>query len=114
MLKPARSPRRTDPFGIAKTQVGDNDRSGMKDLTSPKLMWLKASLFVVIGLASAGMLLIQTPTFKTGLLLVLAIRAFCRAYYFAFYVLERYVDPHFRFAGLWSLVEYMLKNRRAP
>jgi hypothetical protein len=36
----------------------------------------------------------------TALLLVLVIWSFCRAYYFSFYVLERYVDPGFKFAGL--------------
>ncbi len=83
----------------------------MKDLASPKLMWLKAILFVLIGATSAGLLLIETFTFKNALLLLLAIWSFCRAYYFAFYVLEKYVDPQFRFAGLWSLVRH-LKSRR--
>ncbi len=84
----------------------------MKDLVSPRLMWLKAILFVLIGLTSAGLLLIETFTFKNALLLLLAIWSFCRAYYFAFYVLEKYVDPQFRFAGLWSLLRYVLKSRR--
>ena len=88
----------------------------MKDLRSPKLIWLKGILFLIIALTSAGLLWAETPTLKTALLLALAIWAFCRAYYFAFYVLERYVDPQFRFAGLWSVVRYILqkRNHKAP
>ena len=83
----------------------------MKDLSNPKLIWLKAILFVIIGIISAGLLWAETPTFKTASLLALAFWAFCRAYYFAFYVLEKYVDPQFRFAGLWSVVRYVFRQR---
>jgi hypothetical protein len=38
----------------------------------------------------------------------LAIWAFCRAYYFAFYVIENYIDPKFRFAGLLSVLGYFV------
>lgn len=75
-------------------------------------MWLKAGLFLVIGLVTAGLLWAETPTLKGALLLALAIWAFCRAYYFAFYVLENYADPGFRYAGLTSLVSYILQRRR--
>ena len=83
----------------------------MKDLRSPKLIWLKGILFLIIALTSAGLLWAETPTLQTALLLALAIWASCRAYYFAFYVLERYVDPQFRFAGLWSVARYIFQRR---
>jgi hypothetical protein len=83
----------------------------MKDLRSPKLIWLKGILFLIIALTSAGLLWVETPTLKTALLLALIIWTFCRAYYFAFYVLERYVDPQFRFAGLWSVARYIVQKR---
>jgi hypothetical protein len=41
-----------------------------------------------------------------AIFLAIAIWAFARAYYFAFYVIEPYIDPHFRYAGLWSFVRY--------
>ena len=44
-------------------------------------------------------------------LLAVAVWSFCRAYYFAFYVLERYVDPGFKFSGLGSLLAYCWKSR---
>jgi len=37
--------------------------------------------------------------------------SFCRAYYFAFYVIERYVDPRFKFSGLFSALKYLATRR---
>jgi hypothetical protein len=83
----------------------------MKDLRDSRLIWLKGILFLLIGSTSAALLWVEIPTFKTALLVVLTIWAFCRAYYFAFYVLERYVDPSFRFAGLGSFLLYLVRRR---
>ncbi|MEW6160942.1 MAG: hypothetical protein AB1813_26230, partial [Verrucomicrobiota bacterium] len=63
----------------------------MKDLRDSRWMFLKAGLFLVIGSSSALLLFLDRPTLGTALLLLLVIWAFCRAYYFAFYVIERYV-----------------------
>jgi hypothetical protein len=62
-------------------------------------------------LASAGLLL-EVPTLRTAVLLSVAIWGFCRAYYFAFYVVEHYIDPGYRFAGLWDFTTYVLTHRR--
>jgi hypothetical protein len=86
----------------------------MKDLRDPKLMWLKGVLFLVIGMVSAGLLWVESPHLTTVIYLVLTIWAFCRAYYFAFYVLEKYADPQFRFAGLGSLLRHILTHRKHP
>ncbi len=83
----------------------------MKDLRNPQLIWLKGVLFLMIGLTSAGLLWSELPEWKTAVLLALLVWGFCRAYYFAFYVLEKYVDPQFRFAGLWSLARYLVRTR---
>ena len=58
------------------------------DLQNPKWMYLKAALFLVLGCLSIGLLLAQSPTLQTAILLLLAIWAFARAYYFAFYVIQ--------------------------
>lgn len=84
----------------------------MKDLHSPKLMWLKAVLLLAIGATSALMVWLEARSVSSGLLMALAIWAFCRAYYFAFHVLERYADPQFRYAGLWSVLRYAFKARK--
>ena len=84
----------------------------MTDLANPKVIYLKGALLVLAGtLASAGILL-EHPSLRVGLLLAVAIWCFARAYYFAFYVIEHYVDRGYRFAGLWSFVRYVMRRRR--
>ena len=84
----------------------------MKDITNTKLLWLKGWLFLLIGGISSVLLVVSLPTVRTALLLVLAIWGFCRAYYFAFYVVEHYADPNFRFSGLISFFSYAVRKRR--
>jgi hypothetical protein len=84
----------------------------MRDLSSHPLMILKAVLFVLLGAIAVVLLLWDSPSFRTAALLAIAVWAFARAYYFAFYVMERYIDPSFRFSGLISAVRFLLKHRR--
>ena len=83
----------------------------MKDLTDARWIKLKGILFLIIGLTAAGLLFLDSPTLRTGLLLGLAIWAFYRAYYFAFYVIEHYVDSEFHFSGLGSFLRYWLRKK---
>jgi hypothetical protein len=85
----------------------------MADLRSAKMMYLKAILFIVIGVIASAMLIIDDPHWRTALLLALAVWSFARAYYFAFYVIENYVDPTYRFAGLTSFLRYLIARRRS-
>ena len=82
----------------------------MPDLRDPRLMFLKASLFVLIGVVSCALILLEHPNLKLAILLAIVIWAFCRAYYFAFYVIEHYIDADYKFAGLGSFVRYLLKK----
>ena len=84
----------------------------MGNLTSPAVIKLKGGLFLLLGLLASALILLQHPTLQIGVLLLIAVWAFCRSYYFAFYVIERYVDPAFRFTGLLSFARYLL--RREP
>jgi hypothetical protein len=84
----------------------------MRDLRSSGTMWVKLWLFLLIGSIAAVLLWLDVPTPKSALLLLLAIWAFCRAYYFAFYVLEKYIDPQYRFSGLGSLLLYLFQCRK--
>ena len=86
----------------------------MKDLTSATWIKVKGILFLLLGIAAAGLLILEHPTWKVAALLALAIWCFCRFYYFAFYVVEKYVDPGFKFSGLGSFVMYLWQNRRKP
>jgi hypothetical protein len=82
----------------------------MKDLTDIRWIKLKGILFLLMGLLAAVLLILEAPTLKVALLLVLVIWCFCRFYYFAFYVIERYMDPAYRFSGLGSFVRYMISK----
>ena len=84
----------------------------MSDLTNPRLMYLKAALFVVAGCGAAAAVWLESQSIRTILLLALAVWCFCRAYYFAFYVIEHYIDGSYRYAGLWSFVRYQWGRRR--
>ena len=84
----------------------------MTDLTNPRLIKLKGLLFLLLGALASALLLLESPTVRVAILLVIAVWSFCRFYYFAFYVIEHYVDPGFRFAGLWDFAKYLVKTRR--
>lgn len=84
----------------------------MKDLTHPRWIKLKGALFLLLGVAAAGLLWLEEPTLKVALLLALAIWCFCRAYYFAFYVIEHYVDPGYKFSGLGSFLVYLFRRNK--
>jgi len=83
----------------------------VKDLTSPKWIKLKGILFLAIGMFSSLVLLLQYPDWRVALLLAIAIWCFCRFYYFAFYVIQHYVDSTYRFSGLWSFVCWFFSTR---
>ena len=83
----------------------------MRDLQSHRWMWVKVALFLLIGLLSSALILVELPELRVLVLLLLAIWAFCRAYYFAFYVIEHYIDPSFRYSGFFSALRYLWKTR---
>jgi len=83
----------------------------MRELTDGRWMWGKAALFGAVAIAASGLLMLERPSWRVGLLLACTVWACCRLYYFGFYVVERYIDPGFRFSGLGSLVRYALGGR---
>lgn len=87
----------------------------MGDIKNPRLLYGKGLLFLLGGILASLLILMEQPTAKVAVLLGLAIWCFARAYYFAFYVIGRYIDPSYRFSGLWSLLRYLLRTReRGP
>ena len=84
----------------------------MRDLTDPRWIKAKGILFLILGAMSATQLWMQSPTWRSGALLGIVIWSFCRAYYFAFYVIEKYVDPTFRFSGLGDFARCLWRSRR--
>jgi hypothetical protein len=84
----------------------------MADIKDPRLIYAKGFLFLCGGALASTLLVLEQPTLKVAVLLAVAVWCFARFYYFAFYAIEHYVDPGYRFAGLWSFVRYLLERRR--
>ena len=82
----------------------------MGDLKHPKLLYAKGVLFLVLGVLAGGTLVLLHPEWRTAALLAVAVWAFSRFYYFAFYVIEHYIDPGFKFAGLGDFAIYVLRG----
>ncbi len=83
----------------------------MTDIRSEKWLWIKGGLFVVISLLALALLLLELSNTRQVVLVFVSIWACCRAYYFAFYVIEKYIDSRFRFAGLLYLPQYMWQRQ---
>ncbi len=83
----------------------------MSNLKNPVAIWTKGALFVVLGLFASVILVLRNPDIMTAVLVAIAVWAFCRAYYFAFYVIERYIDPTFRFSGLIDFARYAILGK---
>ena len=86
----------------------------MGDLKDPRWMYLKAVLFLLIIMMSAGAPWVQNQQWQTAVLLVLTIWAAARLYYFMFYVVEKYVDGDYRFSGVFDFLKYLVARRRPP
>jgi len=84
----------------------------MTDISNVKLIYIKGFLFLLTGLLSAILILLEHPTLKIVLLLMVTIWCFARFYYFAFYVIEHYVDSRYKFSGLSSFILYILRRKK--
>jgi len=83
----------------------------LTDLKNSRLIHFKGWLFLLLGFVSGGVLVAQSLDYKEALLLVICVWSFCRFYYYAFYVVEKYVDPGYRFSGLLSFASYFLRRK---
>lgn len=79
----------------------------MSDIKDPRLLWAKGLLFLGLAALAGWMIWIKIPDWETILVLAIFAWACSRAYYFAFYVIEKYADPNFRYSGLLSLLGYI-------
>lgn len=83
----------------------------MSDLKNPKVIIAKGLLFLFLGTLASALLLLLSHDFRIAILLAIAIWAFCRFYYFAFYVIQNYVDADYKFSGLYSFAKYLAASR---
>ena len=83
----------------------------MKDLTNPTWIKAKGILFLIVGLLAAVLLFLEHPTWKVAVLLMVCVWCLCRFYYFAFYVIEKYIDSSFKFSGLIAALRYVVRKQ---
>ena len=85
----------------------------MGDIKKVWLLYTKGFLLFLTGSISSLLLVLLNLNFKTIALLLIAIWGFCRAYYFAFYVIQHYVDPNYKFSGLIDFAKYSINKGRS-
>ena len=86
----------------------------MKNIADPFWIKVKGILFLILGALASILLVLELPSAKVVVLLALAIWSFCRFYYFAFYVMEKYIDSTYRYSGLLDLARYLIRRRPKP
>ena len=91
--------------------VSSCGESYVGDLKNPRWIYLKGFLFLLILIASATLILVENFNLRQMLLVGLVVWSAARLYYFMFYVIEKYVDPHYRFAGIGSFLIYVCRRR---
>ncbi|HTI72818.1 MAG TPA: hypothetical protein VMF06_22785 [Candidatus Limnocylindria bacterium] len=84
----------------------------MRELTDPRWIHLKGFGFLILGLFAAACIFLEHPEWKLMGLVAICVWAFARFYYFAFYVIQNYTDPSYRYSGLGSFVKYWVGRRR--
>jgi hypothetical protein len=83
-----------------------------RDITNKKLIAVKGMLFLLLGILSGGLLILDKPTITTFILLLITVWSFARFYYFMFYVITNYIDSDFKYSGIISFVRYWLSKRK--
>ena len=83
----------------------------MRNRTNPKVIYFKGFLFLFGGLLASILILIDHPTLKCTALLIVAIWCFARSYYFAFYVIQHYLDPNYKFSSLYTFLLYLFRKK---
>lgn len=82
-----------------------------QDLSDIRWIYVKGFGFLLAGVFASLLIVLETLSLKVLLLHLVALWCFCRFYYFAFYVIQHYVDDRYKFSGLLSFVFYLLRNR---
>ena len=70
---------------------------------------IKAILFFVIGIIGIlFMIIIRDFNLLFTILLFLTLWAWCRVYYFGFYIIHKFFDPEYKFNGLFHFFLYLM------
>ena len=83
----------------------------MRDIKNKDLIVFKGLLFLLLGIFASAILIAFVPRPDVIALLVISVWSFCRFYYFAFYVIENYVDGDHKFAGVYAALVYIAQRK---
>ncbi len=79
-----------------------------RDITNKKLIAVKGVLFLLLGILSGGLLILDKPTITTFILLLITVWSFARFYYFMFYVITNYIDSDYKYSGIISFRQILV------
>ena len=82
------------------------------DIKTPWLLHAKGALFVLLGTLAAVLLFAEAPTIKTAVLISITVWAFCRFYYYLFYVIDRHLGRDKRFSGVFDVLQFLLRGNQ--
>lgn len=74
---------------------------------------MKGWLFGLLALLASVGILLLVPTLQAAVLLGIALWAACRWYYYLFYVIEKYTDPSFKFAGVGAAIRHVFGRKKS-
>jgi len=83
----------------------------LRDIKNKDLIVFKGLMFLLLGILASAILVAFVTRVEVIVLLVISIWSFCRFYYFAFYVIENYVDDEHKFDGLYAAIAYIVKMK---
>jgi hypothetical protein len=83
----------------------------LADIKNRRLLLAKGVLFLILGLLAFAVILYENPNLRTLALLLIAVWAFCRFYYFLFYVLENYAGRDKKYAGILDALVFILRRK---
>ena len=108
--------QRDNGAGSVLQRIREHDQKEytmMRSLSSKRVIVAKGVIFLGLAGMTATMLLLQAPSLRVAVMIGVLVWSSCRFYYFLFYVLEHYVDPNFRYAGLLALLSQVRRNRHS-
>ncbi len=84
----------------------------MADLKNPNIIKAKGFLFLALAIGSGALAVVEDRKWVEVILIAIAIWSGARFYYFLFYVLEKYVDPNQKYAGVLTMLQELLKAKK--
>ncbi|MEO0796550.1 MAG: hypothetical protein AAFX93_15375 [Verrucomicrobiota bacterium] len=84
----------------------------LSDDLPPRWIIIKGGLFALILLIASVLVVIDQRMWIRAFLVLIVIWSSARLYYFCFYVIEKYVDGDYKFAGVWSAIRFLWRKRR--